>query len=60
MIDLLSKMFEKFSLEGRVGIVTGGGQGLGKVFCEAYSEMGANVVVAELNSETGRMVAEDI
>jgi NAD(P)-dependent dehydrogenase (short-subunit alcohol dehydrogenase family) len=60
MIGLLSKLLDKFSLEGRVGIVTGGGQGLGKVFCQAYSEMGANVVVAELNSETGREVAEEI
>jgi NAD(P)-dependent dehydrogenase (short-subunit alcohol dehydrogenase family) len=60
MIDLSGKLLDKFSLEGRVGIVTGGGQGLGKVFCEAYSEMGASVVVAELNPETGRKVAEDI
>ncbi len=44
---------EKFSLQGRVAIVTGGGQGLGKVFCLALAEAGADVVVAELDVETG-------
>ena len=47
-------LYEKLSLAGRTGIVTGGGQGLGKAFCRGYAEMGANVVVAELNPETGR------
>jgi NAD(P)-dependent dehydrogenase (short-subunit alcohol dehydrogenase family) len=46
-------LLEKFSLAGQVGIVTGGGQGLGKVFCRAFAEAGADLVVAEINSETG-------
>lgn len=46
-------LLEKFSLAGQVGIVTGGGQGLGKVFCRAFAEAGADVVVAEINPETG-------
>jgi len=46
-------LLDKFSLDGQVGIVTGGGQGLGKVFCRAFAEVGADVVVAELNAETG-------
>ena len=31
-------ILDKFSLAGQVGIVTGGGQGLGKVFCHAFAE----------------------
>jgi NAD(P)-dependent dehydrogenase (short-subunit alcohol dehydrogenase family) len=51
---------DKFSLTGQVGIVTGGGQGLGKVFCGALAEAGANIVVAEINPETGLVTAEEI
>lgn len=51
---------EKFSLEGRVGIVTGGGQGLGKVYCLAFAEAGADVVVAEINPETGPKTVEEV
>jgi len=46
-------LLDKFSLEGQVGIVTGGGQGLGKTFCHAFAEVGADIVVAEINPETG-------
>jgi NAD(P)-dependent dehydrogenase (short-subunit alcohol dehydrogenase family) len=53
-------LMDKFSLEGQVGIVTGGGQGLGKVFCRAFAEAGADVVVAELNPQTGPVTAQEI
>jgi len=53
-------LMEKFSLAGQVGIVTGGGQGLGKVFCRAFAEAGADVVVAEINPETGPATVEEI
>jgi len=52
-------VLDAFSLEGQVGIVTGGGQGLGKVFCHAFAEAGADVVVAEINPETGPQTAEE-
>lgn len=51
---------EAFSLEGKVGVVTGGGQGLGKVFCLAFAEAGADIVVAEINATTGPVTAEEI
>jgi NAD(P)-dependent dehydrogenase (short-subunit alcohol dehydrogenase family) len=52
-------VLDKFSLSGQVGIVTGGGQGLGKTFCHAFSEAGADIVVAEINAESGpQTVAE--
>lgn len=53
-------ILDKFSLAGQVGIVTGGGQGLGKVFCQAFAEAGADIVVAELNPQTGEQTAEEI
>jgi len=53
-------VLEKFSLVGQVGVVTGGGQGLGKVFCRVFAEAGADVVVAEINPETGPATVEEI
>jgi NAD(P)-dependent dehydrogenase (short-subunit alcohol dehydrogenase family) len=53
-------MLEKFSLQGQVGIVTGGGQGLGRMFCRAFAEAGADIVVAEINPETGPATASEI
>jgi NAD(P)-dependent dehydrogenase (short-subunit alcohol dehydrogenase family) len=53
-------LLDKFSLKGQVGVVTGGGQGLGKVFSTAFAEAGANVVVAELNPDTGPETAKEI
>ncbi len=53
-------IFDKFSLKGQVGIVTGGGQGLGKVFCQAYAEVGADIIVAEANPETGEATAAEL
>jgi NAD(P)-dependent dehydrogenase (short-subunit alcohol dehydrogenase family) len=53
-------LMEKLSLKGRTGIVTGGGQGLGRAFCQGFAEMGANVVVAEINEETGAKAAKEL
>jgi NAD(P)-dependent dehydrogenase (short-subunit alcohol dehydrogenase family) len=56
----MGALLDKFSLKGQVGVVTGGGQGLGKVFSMAFAEAGANVVVAELNPDTGPETAKEI
>ena len=56
----MGSLLDKFSLNGQVGVVTGGGQGLGKVFSMAFAEAGANVVVAELNPDTGPETAKEI
>ncbi len=53
-------IMDKFSLEGQVAIVTGGGQGLGKVFCLAFAQAGADIVVAEINPETGPQTAREV
>lgn len=53
-------VLDKFSLAGQVGIVTGGGRGLGLAFCQAFAEAGADLVIAEINPETGPLAAERI
>ncbi len=42
---------EKLRLDGRVAVVTGGGQGIGAACAHALGEAGAKVVVAELRPE---------
>lgn len=46
-------------LEGKVAIVTGAGQGVGRGIALAFAREGAIVVVAERKEETGRAVAEE-
>jgi NAD(P)-dependent dehydrogenase (short-subunit alcohol dehydrogenase family) len=40
-------------LEGKVGIVTGAGQGIGRAIAQSYAREGARVVVADFNEEMG-------
>jgi len=56
----LGSLMEKFSLKDQVGIVTGGGQGLGKIFSHAFAEAGADIVVAELNIDTGPETVREV
>ncbi len=49
-----------FSLQGRVAIVTGGGQSLGLAISRALRGAGAEVVTAEINDETGAEAAEEL
>lgn len=53
-------ILDHFSLKDRVGIVTGAGQGLGKSFALALAEAGADVVVAELDGDTGQQTSSEI
>lgn len=47
-------------LEGRVAIVTGAGQGLGRAFARAFGAVGAIAVVAEIDKARGEKVAKEI
>lgn len=45
------------TLEGKVGLVTGAGRGLGRACAQLLAREGAKVVVAEIDSETGNETA---
>jgi 3-oxoacyl-[acyl-carrier protein] reductase len=47
-------------LAGRVVIVTGAGQGIGRVYAQRFAEAGAIPVIAEINAENGRRVCDEI
>ena len=47
-------------LEGRVAIVTGAGQGIGRAFALGMAREGASVVIAELNQDTASRVEAEL
>ncbi|MGB4770299.1 MAG: glucose 1-dehydrogenase [Chitinophagaceae bacterium] len=49
-----------FDLSGKVAIVTGGGNGIGKSCCQMLSAAGAAVVVSDLKIADAEKVAEEI
>ena len=46
--------------KGRVAIVTGGGQGIGRAFCIGLAERGYRVVIAEMDEKNGASVEAEI
>ncbi len=49
-----------FDLTGKVAVVTGGGDGIGRGSCEILAAAGASVVVSDLSIEKARAVAQGI
>jgi 3-oxoacyl-[acyl-carrier protein] reductase len=47
-------------LKDKVAIVTGGASGFGRAICELYAKEGAKVLVADINGQGAREVAQDI
>lgn len=47
-------------LEGKVSVVTGAGEGIGRATAEVLAEEGSAVVIAERNPETGRAAQDAI
>lgn len=49
-----------FDLTGKVAVVTGGGDGIGKGCCMALAAAGASVVVSDVNLDKAEAVAREI
>jgi len=47
-------------LNGKVAIVTGGAQGMGRAICERYVLEGASVVIADLNPDGAQQAAQEL
>ena len=48
------------ALTGRVALITGAGSGIGKATAQRFVEVGARVVLADINVETGEATAQAI
>ena len=49
-----------FDFKGKTIIVTGAGQGIGKEIAKGIVEGGGNVIICDINEETGNATAKDI
>lgn len=49
-----------FDLTGKVAVVTGGGDGIGKGCCELLAAAGASVIVSDINADKAQSVADGI
>ena len=47
-------------LKGKVSVITGGGNGIGRAICERFCEEGAIVIVADMNRAAGQQVAKTL
>jgi 3-oxoacyl-[acyl-carrier protein] reductase len=48
------------SVAGKVAVVTGSGQGIGRGYAQGLADAGAKIVVAELNEEKGAAAAKEL
>jgi NAD(P)-dependent dehydrogenase (short-subunit alcohol dehydrogenase family) len=53
-------MNNAFDLTGRVALVTGAGQGIGREIARVLAKAGADIVVAEFNAKTGKDAVKEI
>ena len=51
-------MDQRFSLQGKVAVVTGANGTFGSEFCRTFAEAGADIVLAVRTAEKGEAVAE--
>jgi 3alpha(or 20beta)-hydroxysteroid dehydrogenase len=58
MTELIESPLESYSLEGKVALVTGAAQGIGTEISRVLHAAGAHVALADIQSETGRGVAD--
>lgn len=54
----MTTTLDMFGLSGKVALVTGGGGGLGRLFCETLAEFGADVALMDLDANGAAETAE--
>ena len=47
-------------LKGKIAIITGSAQGIGKAIAETFAAEGANLVITDINAEASQKTSEEI
>jgi len=53
-------ILEQFKLNGKKALVTAGGSGIGRAYCHALAEAGADVAVVDIERENAKTVTEEL
>ena len=53
-------VLNRFKLDGKTALITGGGQGIGRGYAYALAEAGAYVAIVDINPATAQQVAKEI
>lgn len=53
-------ILDRFKLDGRVAMVTGGGQGIGRAFAHALGEAGAKIAVVDISRKHAEKVVQEL
>jgi NAD(P)-dependent dehydrogenase (short-subunit alcohol dehydrogenase family) len=53
-------VFPSMDVKGKIAIVTGAGQGLGRWMALGLAHAGADIVIAEVNPQTGKSTADEV
>jgi NAD(P)-dependent dehydrogenase (short-subunit alcohol dehydrogenase family) len=53
-------VLELLKMDGRIAVVTGAGQGMGKEIAKTLAGLGATVVIAELSPKTGEQTTKEV
>ena len=56
----MTDMTKTDTFAGRVALITGAGQGIGRVFAKGFARAGAKIAIVELNEDSGRSVAAEV
>ena len=53
-------ILDRFKLDGKTALVTGGGQGIGRGYAHALADAGASVAIVDINPTTAQQVVVEI
>lgn len=56
----MTSALQPFALEGKTALITGAAQGLGRSIAELFIDVGARVVVSDLNGEAAQATASEL